>query len=102
MEKKYGWWLPDPSQWKGTWRDDWRIMGQESYLLGKKLQYRRYDRSICREDYLQCEFCWDLFDKDPEHPLMAYFEPEGKYWICSRCFNDFKEHFLWTISEMVD
>lgn len=25
-------WLPDPKTWKGTWRDDWRIMGQEGHL----------------------------------------------------------------------
>lgn len=22
-------WLPSPDEWKNTWRDDWRIMGQK-------------------------------------------------------------------------
>lgn len=31
-------WLPDPATWKGTWREDWRVMGQEGYLKGKMIQ----------------------------------------------------------------
>ena len=92
-------WLPDPTQWEGTWRDDWRIMGQEGYLLDKKLQYRRFDRNIVRDDFDQCEFCWACFDKDEMHPMMAYYEPSGKYWICETCFHDFCRHFNWTVEE---
>ncbi len=93
-------WLPDPAQFKGTWRDDWRIMGQEGYLLNCHLQYRTYSRDLCRADFLQCEFCWDKFDEDANHPKKAYYEPKGQYWICEKCFNDFKEHFHWTVEEV--
>ena len=90
-------WLPAPGQWKGTWRDDWRIMGQEGYLLDKELLYIQFDRSICIEDYDQCEFCWKCFDEDKDQIQYAYFEPIGKKWICQDCFNDFKEYFHWTV-----
>ena len=37
MQDKNKPWLPNPETWIGTWRDDWRIMGQEGYLKDKKL-----------------------------------------------------------------
>ncbi len=92
-------WLPTPN-WKGTWRDDWRIQGQEGYLLNKQLQHRRFCRALCVEDFDQCEFCWTVFDKDKRHPLNAYFEPVRKVWICEKCYNDFKTHFHWTVEEI--
>lgn len=92
-------WLPFPN-WKETWRDDWRIQGQEGYLLNKHLQHRRFCRELCVEDFDQCEFCWTVFDKDISHPLKAYFEPVKKVWICEKCYNDFKTHFHWTVEEI--
>ena len=93
------WWLHDPDAWRGTWREDWRIAGQEGYLLKKRLQYRRFCREICVDDFTQCEFCWDVFDEDKEHPAMAFFEPISKCWICEQCYKDFQQYFKWTIEE---
>ena len=86
--------------WEGTWREDWRIMGQEGYLLNKHLEHRLFQRSLCVEDFDQCEFCWAVFDKNKELPLKAYYAPDIKVWICEECFNDFKEHFNWSVSEI--
>ena len=47
------WWLHDPEAWRGTWREDWRIMGQEGYLLKKHLQHRQFCRDICKEDFTE-------------------------------------------------
>ena len=96
--KKWG--LPDPASWAGTWKEDWRIAGQEGYLMDKALQHRRFCRAICVEDYLQCEFCWDLFDEDSKHPRMAYFEPIEKVWVCEKCYQDFQKYFHWTVEEV--
>ena len=90
-------WLPDPSTWKGTWRDDWRVMGQEGYLMNCHLQHRTFDRALCIEDYTQCEFCYAVFDKDKAHPLQAYFEPNKKVWVCENCFRDFQPYFHWMV-----
>ncbi|MBQ8001327.1 MAG: hypothetical protein IJ298_09065 [Ruminococcus sp.] len=90
-------WLPDPSTFVGTWREDWRIDGQEGYLMNSTLQYITYSRDLCVDDFLQCEFCFDKFDEDPEHPKKAYFDPIQKCWICEECFQDFKEHFHWIV-----
>ena len=82
---------------KGTWRDDWRIMGQEGYLKGKELVYQVFDRSICIEDFDQCEFCWKVFDRDKKKPNKAYYCPSEKVWICEKCFTDFQKYFNWKI-----
>lgn len=95
-------WLPNPSTWKNTWRDDWRIMGQEGYLMGKSLQYRKFRKELCHEDYDQCDFCWECFDRDNSTPMHAYFVPEERLWICERCYKDFREHFQWTVEEIDD
>lgn len=95
-------WLPDPSIWRGTWREDWRIAGQEGYLMGKHLQHRRYDPALAREDFLQCEFCYSTFKRDGLPFATAYYEPDGKYWICAQCFQDFQKYFQWTVEEIDD
>ena len=90
-------WLPSPDEWKNTWRDDWRIMGQEGYLLDKVLIYIQFDRSLCIEDFDKCEFCSKAFDEGKTQNEFAYFEPNNRVWICKDCFNDFKDHFRWTV-----
>lgn len=95
-------WLPPKEirdSWKGTWRDDWRLMGQEGYLKEKTLLHRHFDRKICVEDYLQCEFCWSSLEDDEGKGIMCFFEPEQKLWVCEECYSDFREHFDWTVIE---
>ena len=84
-----------------NWRDDWRLMGQEGYLMNKILEYRNFDRKLCVLDFDQCDFCYECFDEDPEHPLNAYFEPEEKVWICEECFNYFKPFFHWKVIDLL-
>ena len=68
------WWLSDPATWKGTWREDWRIMGQKGYLKDKKLQHMKFNRAMCTEDNDQCDFCYSLLDGDNQDASYAYFE----------------------------
>lgn len=93
------WWLSDPATWKGTWQEDWRIMGQEGYLKDKKLQHMKFNRAMCTEDNDQCDFCYSLLDGDNQDASYAYFEPITKSWICERCYKDFKDHFNWITEE---
>ena len=62
-------WLKTMESWKGTWRDDYRIMNQEMYLKDRELIYMKFNPSICFEDYRQCEFCGDIFYEDPDNLL---------------------------------
>lgn len=96
--------------------DDWRLGGQESYLRGASLVWRRYRARSETWDHDHCVFCWAKF-LDPEfsefyrrqaaeHPdiqvegytTTAEHEHGADYhWICKLCFDDFAEHFQWRV-----
>lgn len=95
-------WLPDPSTWKGTWRDDWRLMGQEGYLANKHLEHRRFTRKLCYADFDKCDFCSISFDEDALSPVYAYYAPSERVWICEDCYCDFQPHFQWIVDEIED
>ena len=88
-------WLPDPALWHGTWREDWRITGQEGYLKGKGLYLKEViDSTDTSKKHLpQCNFCFSIIAKG-DH---AYYEPINDVWICKKCFEDFREHFYWIV-----
>lgn len=77
---------------------DWRIMGQEGYLMNDTLEYRKYLKSMCFEDFTQCEFCWDTFEEGEK----VYWSPKERVWVCKECYNDFKEHFKWEVNIIND
>ena len=94
--------LANSEVWRGTWRDDWRVMGQEGYLIEKHLQHRRFHRELCHEDFDQCDFCWTSFENNDNTPVRAYFAPQEHVWICENCYRDFYSHFRWTVEEIDD
>ncbi|MGZ4179720.1 MAG: hypothetical protein ACXVUL_03405 [Solirubrobacteraceae bacterium] len=46
--------------------DDWRRMGQERYLLGADLTWKRYQALSAEWEHEHCEFCFRTF-MDPPH-----------------------------------
>lgn len=78
--------------------NDWRINGQEDYLMSKELIKSIYSKETGHE---HCIFCWHKFMKYPDGiencSGEGYCTPDGKYWICDKCFNDFKEDFNWKL-----
>jgi hypothetical protein len=83
---------------------DWRIQGQERYLTGAVLTlrpYRRYSENP-DWDHDHCEFCWAKFMVEdlPEVLHEGYCTLDEYRWICSTCFADFRERFVWTVVPM--
>ncbi len=97
--------------------DDWRRMGQEGYLLGAGLTWKRYQAFSAKWEHEHCEFCFRKF-MDPNYSpqaaealrdepekqtdagytnVQAPNRPAGKWWICKQCFEDFAEEFGWTV-----
>ena len=56
------------------------------YLEGEKIQHFWHEH---------CDFCWEkaLTDKD----CTFYCTEDMHYWICEKCFQDFREKFNWTV-----
>lgn len=87
----------------GTLEDDWRLLDPHTEFVGVTLQYRTFDRTICIEDFDECDFCYEQFDKeDAYHPKKAYYCVEKHCWICETCYEDFKEHFHWKVQKLPD
>ena len=84
-----------------TRESDWRLQGQEAYLKGVSLVWRRY-RLYNKNpswDHDHCEFCGSTFSllDEPDHMNEGYSTLDDYRWICLSCFDDFKGLFLWNV-----
>ena len=78
--------------------NDWRLQGQEKYLLGVALCLKKYSDRKSSTDHDHCEFCTEKFsDSIPNCLTQGYTTSNDYHWICEKCYNDFKEHFKWVI-----
>jgi hypothetical protein len=107
--------------------DDWRLQGQDRWCRGLVFKWAwwaptptiRYKPDGTTEPAIwghdHCEFCWREFcDTDHDcgdgsRPLTegwAARGPAGRpeeerrdnyHWVCTTCFEDFKDYFGWTI-----
>jgi len=80
---------------------DWRLQGQERYLKGVELHwcaYRRYPDNL-DWDHDHCQFCWAKFmvEDFPDAMHEGYCTLDEYHWICSQCFEDFKDMFAWRV-----
>jgi hypothetical protein len=75
---------------------DWRLAGQERYLKGVTLYWRKVSLASV-SDHEHCEFCGAKFMAG-DGGLHEGFTTENNYrWVCRPCFEDFRELFQWTI-----
>jgi hypothetical protein len=82
-------------------RDDWRLTGQEKYLTGAVLiwrKYRQYEKNPIW-DHDHCEFCHAKFSlrEGPEDLDEGYSTGDEHRWICESCFAGFEDRFKWTV-----
>ncbi|WP_407309952.1 hypothetical protein [Desulfosporosinus sp. SB140] len=79
--------------------DDWRLQGQENYLLGIKLRFEKYSPYSKTWDHDHCEFCWSKFmlSDDTDVQTEGYTTEDHYRWICKKCFEDFKEMYKWQL-----
>lgn len=76
--------------------ENWRLQGQETYLGGKTFIYKKYALKRTGADHDHCEFCSEKFCKiETECLTEGYTTSDDYYWICKKCYFDFKEDFGW-------
>lgn len=75
---------------------DWRLQGQETYLMDAVLERKPYRRYSEHWDHDHCEFCSAKFCLDDPDALRAgHATPDNYRWICDECFADFRAMFRW-------
>jgi len=84
-------------------KDDWRLRGQEEYMMNMSFVYKKFVPQEVGEDHTHCEFCWHKFMENAEEVKDAsehgYCSSEQEKWVCEECFEDFKQMFNWKIEK---
>jgi hypothetical protein len=78
---------------------DWLLQGQERYLKGQTLRWKRWWSYRDGWDHDHCEFCWrDICDEgQPEADLFGWVTEDDYHWICANCCEEFMEQFEWKL-----
>jgi hypothetical protein len=81
---------------------DWRLHGQERYLKGANLVFRKYQRYAKNPswDHDHCAFCAAKFMTEdlPDVLHEGYSTEDESRWICPSCFADFSDTFQWNVA----
>jgi len=77
--------------------NDWRLLDQDTYLTSVPLERRTYHRESEDWNHDHCEFCNATFSEFPGDLHVGYTTLDSYYWICDKCFNDFKDLFRWKV-----
>ena len=92
-------------------QDDWRLnAGNAKLFRGAVFAEKRYVRWSPEWDHDHCAFCWEPFAQegtdadrpDTHHEGFSTAGPpndpkDDYYWVCRRCFADFRDHLGWTL-----
>lgn len=78
---------------------DWRLQGQERYLKGVTLEFKKYSKYREGWEHDHCEFCQMKFVETGSDTLHeGYVTKDNYHWICPQCFNDFRNLFKWNVA----
>ncbi len=82
--------------------DDWRLLGQEKYLLDARLKWMTWRPYRPGWDHDHCAFCMAKIsdrpvDGDTEYEAAWVTSIDEYHWVCPVCFEDFRETFRWTV-----
>ena len=77
--------------------EDWRLQGQENYLMEAVFEFKLYKDRITKSDHDHCEFCGKKFTNSQSGTLHKGFATEqDRRWVCQECFSDFETKFMFT------
>jgi hypothetical protein len=77
-------------------KSDWRLMGQDKYLMNAQMVFSKYESSSCW-DHDHCAFCFAKFSDSDKSLHYGYYTSDRNHWICENCFSDFKDMFRWQV-----
>lgn len=79
--------------------DDWRLMGQERYLLARVWTWKNYKNYRVGWDHDHCEFCGAKFMQGSTADTLheGYVTGDDYHWVCAGCFEEFRVKFRWKV-----
>ena len=80
-------------------QNDWRLHGQESFLMGVTMVHQPWKPSDPQNDHDHCEFCWARFSRYAADLHVGYSTEDRCRWVCEQCFHDFQRKFSWRVKE---
>ena len=78
---------------------DHRLTNQKNFLHGKAMQPLRYECSAEADAHDHCAFCCITISASEGDLQQGYCTLDEAYWVCTTCFEDFKEMFAWELVE---
>ena len=79
--------------------EDWRLQGQEKFLMGVTLSRKKYVKYRDDWEHDHCEFCGKKFSERESDANEGYVTADGYHWVCTDCFEDFQKLFRWETCE---
>ena len=78
-------------------QNDPRLETDNSFLAQFHWKWKKWSQTRENWDHDHCEFCGAKFmnANGPNILHEGYATPDDYYWICSNCFNDFKQLYNW-------
>jgi len=74
--------------------NDWRLTNQMNYLSQKELIKGKFTPYRESWEHEHCAFCSERID---DKTSLAYSTEDRYHWICTECFEGFKEMFQWSV-----
>jgi hypothetical protein len=81
-------------------QEDSRLTNQMLYLGAKALYWKSYKPYSEQWEHDHCSFCWEKFSLADEDLHEGYTTEDEYYWVCKPCFDDFKETFRWSVTDV--
>lgn len=75
--------------------NDWRLTNQMDYLFRKKLIRGKFKPYRKDWEHDHCSFCSERIDNST---IEAYSTEDRYHWICTECFEAFKDTFEWEVT----
>ena len=70
----------------------------QGFMIGKTL-YRRNFLPVPESDHEHCTMCGAKFSADSADLQTGFADADNVHWICTECFEEYKNEYGWTVSE---
>ena len=77
--------------------EDWRLQGQDKYLRGATLRWKKWWPYREGWDHDHCEFCQRKISEYPDDDEYGWVTEDNYRWVCDQCCENFREGFGWKL-----